>query len=90
MAILQTVLMGTLVVGAIGSVIFFKKKKDIVDIENLSTDDEKYKINKWIVENAIEKNDKEKLERLLDNENIIKHEDLSKLINEFLSKNKNK
>ena len=73
-------------VSVIGNTIYLKNKKNIVDIENLSSDEEKYKTNKWIVENAIEKNDKEKIERLLDNKNITKHNDLLILIKEFLEK----
>jgi len=63
-----------------------KKEKDIVDIENLSTEKEKYEINKWIVKDAINKNDRKKLERLLNNKNVIKYNDLYKLIKDFLKK----
>jgi len=73
----------------IGSVVYYnnKKKKDIVDIKNLSSEKEKYETNRWIVKDAISKNNIEKLERLLNNKNIIKYNDLSKLIKDFLKKN---
>jgi P pilus assembly chaperone PapD len=73
----------------IGTVIYYnnKKKNDIVDVENLSSEKEKYETNKWIVEDAINKNNIEKLERLLNNQNIIKYNDLSMQIKDFLKKN---
>lgn len=73
----------------IGAIVYYnnKKKKDIVDIENLSSEKEKYETNRWIVTDAINKNNIEKLERLLNNQNIIKYNDLSKLIKDFLKKN---
>jgi len=74
---------GIIVLGYIG----LKNKKKIVNIENLSTEEEKYETNKWVVEDAIKNNDIDKLKRLLDNKNITKHEDLSKMINDFLKKN---
>lgn len=76
---------------AIGGFLYsYKKKKSIVDIENLSSEKEKYETNKWIVEDAINKNDREKLKRLLGNENIRKYDDLSKLIKDFLENNNDK
>lgn len=75
-------------VSILGAVIYYsnKKKKEIIDIESLSTTEEKYENHKWIITNAIQKKDKEKLKRLQDNRNIMKHDDLAKLINDFLDK----
>lgn len=72
----------------VGTLIYvnIKKKKKVISITNLSTNEEKYKNHRWIVENAIEKKDKDKVERLRDNLNIMKYEDLAKLINDFLDK----
>lgn len=74
---------------AIGVVIYFnkKKKEEVISIESLSTAEEKYEGHKWVVTNAIQKKDKEKLKRLQVNPNIMKYDDLAKLINDFLAKN---
>jgi len=81
-------IVGTIV---IGSVFYYKikKKKEIIDITDLSSEKEKYETNKWIVEDAIRKNDIEKLKRLQNNPNIVKHNKLSKLIEDFLNINNN-
>lgn len=79
-------------VAIVGAVIYFsnKKKKEIINIESLSTTEEKYENHKWIVTNAIQKKDKEKLKRLQDNQNIMKYDDLAKLINDFLENDNRK
>lgn len=79
-------------IAIIGIVIYLntKKKTTIVDIENLSSNKEKYENHKWIIKNAIEKNDKEKIERLSQNKNIMKFDDLAKLIKDFLVKDTDK
>ena len=73
----------------ISAIIYYndEKKKNIIDIEDLSSEKEKYETNRWIVNDAINKNNIEKLERLLNNQNIIKYNDLSKLIKDFLKNN---
>jgi len=63
---------------------YLKNKNKIINIEELSTQEEKDDINRWVVEEAIKKNDKEKLKRLLDNPNINNNSDLSKLIRDYL------
>ena len=74
-------------IGAIGAFVYYKNKRDIIDIKNLSSDEEKYEINKWIVQDAISKNDIDKLKRLKDNNNITKHKDLLELIEQHLKAN---
>ena len=64
------------------------KKKDVVNLKDLSSQEEKYETNKWIIENAINNNDIEQLERLSKNSNINQNADLSKLIDNFLHKNR--
>lgn len=64
------------------------KKKDVVNLKDLSSQEEKYETNKWIIENAINNNDIEQLERLSKNSNINQYADLSKLIDNFLHKNR--
>ena len=62
------------------------KKKDVVNLKDLSSQEEKDETNKWIIENAIRNNDIEQLERLSENPNIKQNSTLSKLINDFLYK----
>ena len=73
---------------AVGVVLYFNKNKNnSINIENLSSDETKYKRNTWIIENAIKNNDIEQLKELRNNKNIIKDNELAKLINDFLAKN---
>ena len=83
----KVIAMGILGIGAISAFFYYKNKRNIIDIENLSSDEEKYEINKWIVQDAISKNDIDKLKRLKDNNNIIKHKDLLELIEQHLKTN---
>lgn len=75
-------------VTVVGTIIYFKikKKKNIVDLKDISSDEEKYENHKWIIQNAIENEDKDKLERLRQNNNIMKYNDLMDMINLALKK----
>jgi hypothetical protein len=56
----------------------------VVDINDLSTEEEKYEDYKWSVENAISQGKTEKLKSFFRNKNIMKYEDLASLINDAL------
>ena len=68
---------------------FKNEKNNIVDIDSLSTDDEKYERNVWKINDAIARNDVAALKELLTNHTIQKHNDLTKKIKDFLEKYNN-
>ncbi len=72
----------------IGGIIYYNKKikTKIIDVEDLSSEDEKYERSKRIVESCINNNDIDELKKLYKNKNIIKHDELKKLIEDFLDK----
>jgi hypothetical protein len=63
-----------------------REVKPPVDIKDLSTEEEKYEDYKLSVETAVGQGDLKKLERFSKNENIMKYDDLAKLINKTLPK----
>ena len=72
-----------------GGMIYLNSKKDgVVNLEDLSTEEEKYEEDKWIVEDAIKKHNIEKLKRLREVKSIAKYDDLQKMIDDALKKYK--
>jgi hypothetical protein len=60
--------------------------QNIVDINDLSTDEDMYKTHKWAIEQAIAERNIDQLERFSKTESMIKYVDLAKLINDALPK----
>lgn len=71
----------------LGGIAYYSNKKDnVVNLEDLSSEKEKYEEDKWIIEDAINKQDIKKLKRLLNVKSIIKYDDLQQIVKDALKK----